>query len=97
MMRALVIAFAVLLLAVAAWNLVAHFDLWQASILPAFFGVMILLTVFFEPRYRGGQKGAPTGQPTGERFIDPTTDKLTEVTFDPATGERSYIPVDNAK
>ena len=30
-------------------------------------------------------------QPTGERFIDPTTGKLMEVRFNPETGERDYV------
>lgn len=31
------------------------------------------------------------GRPTGERMLDPVTGEVTEVYFDPATGERSYV------
>ena len=30
-------------------------------------------------------------QPTGERFIDPTTGRMMEVRFNPQTGERDYV------
>jgi hypothetical protein len=33
-------------------------------------------------------------RPTGERFVDPSTGKLTEVYFNPTTGERDYRTVD---
>ncbi len=33
-------------------------------------------------------------QPTGERFVDPTTGKLMEVRFNPETGERDYSEVE---
>ncbi len=31
-------------------------------------------------------------QPTGERFLDPTTYRLTDVYYNPDTGERDYRP-----
>ena len=57
------------------------------------FGCLLLAgTVFERWRYK------PTllvheakGQPTGERFVDPRTGEVTEVYYDPATGERSYV------
>jgi hypothetical protein len=30
---------------------------------------------------------------TGERFIDPTTKRLMEVRYNPATGQRAYVDV----
>ena len=34
----------------------------------------------------------PRFQPTGERFVDPTTHVAMRVWLDPATGERRYVP-----
>jgi len=34
-------------------------------------------------------------QPTGERFMDPTTYRLTDVYYNPDTGERDYRPADD--
>lgn len=33
----------------------------------------------------------PGWQRTGERFVDPETGRLTEVWFEPASGERRYV------
>ena len=42
----------------------------------------------------GGEPTAPEPrfQPTGERFLDPTTHVAMRVWLDPATGERRYVP-----
>ena len=40
---------------------------------------------------------AARGQPTGERFVDPKTGAVTEVYYDAATGERSYVQVKSDK
>jgi hypothetical protein len=42
----------------------------------------------------GGEPRAPEPrfQPTGERFLDPTTHVAMRVWVDPATGERRYVP-----
>lgn len=55
-------------------------------------GGLIVLSLFFEGRYRGARIEAPPGkwEPTGEKFIDPGTGKLVEVDYDPQTGERNY-------
>ncbi|WBO23547.1 hypothetical protein [Sphingomonas abietis] len=48
----------------------------------------------FERRYRAGRSGqAPDARfrPTGERFVDPETGRVTMVWTDPATGERRYV------
>ena len=60
-------------------------------------GVLVVLSVAFEPRY--GRPGAPTAVPdhewelTGERFIDDETGQPLEVWVDPLTGERRYEPI----
>ncbi|NKF20813.1 hypothetical protein G7Y82_00695 [Solimonas sp. C16B3] len=35
----------------------------------------------------------PGWQATGERFVDPETDALVEVWYDPVSGERHYLRV----
>jgi hypothetical protein len=70
--------------------------------------VMIAAVVLERTRYRslhaertgdgagpgGGEPGRPEPrfQPTGERFVDPTTHVAMRVWLDPATGERRYVP-----
>ena len=60
-------------------------------------GILLILGTLFERwRYRGeeGRSDDPGGrrwQSTGERFTDPTTGKIVEVMYDPATGERRYV------
>ena len=58
-------------------------------------GAVLLLTVFFEPRYRRSDSDlAGSGwQQTSERFRDEESGKWLEVWFNPATGERRYLPV----
>jgi hypothetical protein len=48
----------------------------------------------YERRYHAGRSGlAPEARfrPTGERFVDPETGRLTAAWADPATGERRYV------
>jgi hypothetical protein len=54
-------------------------------------GALICISLVFEGRYRTART-TDTGpwQPTGEKFIDPSTGKHVEVDYDPATGERRY-------
>ena len=58
-------------------------------------GALILLTVFLEPRYRGTLPGlpGPDWQQTSERFRDEESGEWLEVWFNPASGERRYLPV----
>jgi hypothetical protein len=94
MLRNLVLGFAVLvscagllLLAVSPAN----------AFPPLVFGTLLLLgTVFERWRYKPPQSvGAAKGSATGERFVDPETGALMEVWYDPSTGERSYVRVEN--
>jgi hypothetical protein len=48
----------------------------------------------YERRYHAGRSGlAPAARfrPSGERFVDPETGRVTAVWADPATGERRYL------
>ncbi|HET7675691.1 MAG TPA: hypothetical protein VFL54_09240 [Gammaproteobacteria bacterium] len=57
-------------------------------------GAIVTLALIFE-RWRYSRKSNPQGaawQPTGERFVDPGSGRLTEVRYNPKTGERAYVP-----
>lgn len=58
------------------------------------FAALVIVSVLFERRYRG-RKNALRGnwQATGERFKDPVSGELTEVYYDPKSGERDYRPI----
>ncbi len=59
-------------------------------------GVIFFIALLFERRTRKRiDATGPEWTATGERFIDPVTGKLTEVHFNPKTGERAYIIVEN--
>lgn len=91
MLRNLVLGFALLILAAGLVLLVAQ----PAQAFGALvFGALLTLGTLFERwRYKpAGNRGK--GQPTGERFVDPTTGELVEVWYDAATAERSYVRVD---
>jgi hypothetical protein len=65
---------------------------WALAVL----GVVIVLSVACEGRYRRGRAPADDHerwQRTGEREIDSETGEPTEVWFDPLTGARSYRPL----
>ncbi|MFI4920434.1 MAG: hypothetical protein ACHQAZ_02200 [Gammaproteobacteria bacterium] len=62
-------------------------------------GAILTLGIVFERwRYKpavGAHEAR--GKPTGERFVDPKSGALTEVYYDAATGERSYVRVKDGK
>lgn len=59
-----------------------------------FGGLLLVGTLLERWRYKPSlQAHEAKGQPTGERFVDPKTGEVTEVYYDPATGERSYVKV----
>jgi hypothetical protein len=55
-------------------------------------GIILVSAVLLErKRYRTrGDRTQGDFQPTGERFVDPTTQRLMEVFYNSATGERDY-------
>jgi len=65
---------------------------WPASVELLAFGVLIIASLIFEGRYRRSRMPAATQswEPTGERFIDPSSKKLVQVYYNPKTGERVY-------
>jgi hypothetical protein len=64
----------------------------------AAWGLVLLLAVVFE-RWRYTQRGETDvgeWQATPERFIDPESGKLMQVLYQPVTGERRYVAVEDA-
>jgi hypothetical protein len=94
-LRAVVVGFGVALLVTAAWIELAQRAPWPAALECAIFGVLILIGTFLEGHYRSRRAAGTTWQATGERFIDPTTGALTNVRYDPKSGQRSYEPSDS--
>ena len=90
MLRVLVFCCGAALIVIGIWLGLAE-QIWIGGAWVAFFGALIVFGLFFEPRYRARKK-SESAQPTGERFIDPTTGRRTQVFYDPDTGERSYQP-----
>ena len=91
MLRAFVIGLGGAFIIGAIVLVMAHPHVWFVALELFVLGVIVFAGVFFEGRYRGRSMSASKKlQTTGERFVDPTTGKLTEVLYDPQTGERVY-------
>jgi hypothetical protein len=90
MLRIVVIAIGLGLVVLSSRQIFVTHVPWQAGIVPGIFGLLILIGTFFEVQYRSKRAGGAAWQSTGERFVDPSTGALTEVTYNPQTGERSY-------
>lgn len=91
MLRAFVLAVGLLCLAGAVVLEAAVPSLWPGSMQLFAFGAILAGSILFERHYRS--RAAVSQKPlqsTGERFVDPVTGILTEVFYDPATGERVY-------
>lgn len=75
---------------------------WGHGWAPIVMGALIAASVLLEGRYRGPAGKAPdrgnrapdraNWQRTGERELDSETGRIVEVWFDPATGQRHYLP-----
>jgi len=95
MLRWTIIGYGLLSLSGAAVLLfVVHAALWLVLYL-AVNGVILVSAVLLErKRYRTRvDRTKGHWQPTGERFVDPTTGRLMEVSYNTATGERDYREV----
>ncbi|MBV8149224.1 MAG: hypothetical protein JO092_09050 [Candidatus Eremiobacteraeota bacterium] len=95
MLRLIVIAIGLALLVAAAWIAVTQPSVWPAAVECAILGILVLVGTFLEGHYRSRRAAGNGWQTTGERFVDPTTGRLTEVRYDPKTGERTYEPSDS--
>ena len=91
MLRAFVTGLGIVFFLGAVVLVTAHPRVWFIALELCLLGIVVLAGVFFEGRYRGFKVSASKKlQVTGERFVDPTTGKLTEVFYDSQTGERVY-------
>ncbi len=97
MLRRVIIGYGLLYLIGAAILLfVVHATLWLVVYL-AMNGVILVSAMLLERQRYRTQVDRTQGywQPTGERFVDPTTQQLMEVFYNRATGERDYREVTN--
>ncbi len=98
MLRWVIIGYGLLyLLGAAVLLFMVHTALWLVLYL-AVNGFILVGAVFLERKRYRTQVDRTQGhwQPTGERFVDPTTERLMEVFYNPATGERDYREVTNS-
>ena len=95
MLRWVIIGYGLLYLIGAAVLLfIVHATLWLALYL-AVNGFILVSAVLLERKRYHTRVDRTQGhwQPSGERFVDPTTGQLMEVFYNPATGERDYREV----
>jgi len=97
MLRVLVVAIGGAFVCAGGWIGLTSNAPWPVAVEVSVFGVLILIGTFLEGRYRSSRAGGAGWQTTGERFVDPSTGALTEVTYNPRTGERSYQTAANAE
>ena len=90
MLRTVVIALGIIFLAIAI-AIAQKAGITQGVPVLAVYGVIFTVGVVIERgRYRPRVSRRGRWEPTGERFVDPTTGRLTEVFFNQETGERDY-------
>ncbi len=67
----------------------------QGALVMTFWGLILFAAVMLERwRYRKASTERPSEwRDTNERFVDPETGQLTQVMYDPRTGDRRYRPV----
>lgn len=94
MLRVAVAVYGVLML-LGAELLMLRDAHWVAMIYLAVNGLLIAGGVIVErSAYRPRlSSGSGEWELTGERFIDPTTERLVEVRYNPSTGERDYVDI----
>lgn len=92
--RRLLLGLGTLYLLGALFLLLRHALLWLAVYLLLSGGLLIGAILFERRGYRGRRARLGDWQPTGERFVDPTTRRLVEVYYDPTTGARDYVEVE---
>jgi hypothetical protein len=92
MLRKALLSFGVLL---TFGGLISSISGWQGALVMTFWGLVLVAAVVFERwRYRKTPGAAESDwQETEERFVDPETGVLTQVMYDPRTGDRRYRPV----
>jgi len=93
MLRRFLIAYGILALVVAAFLLFVAQAPVIVGIYLAASGVLVAGGILFERRGYHPRVDRTRGrwQPTGERFVDPTTGQMMEVHYNPETGQRDYV------
>ena len=97
MLRRIIISYGLLYVIGAAVLLfLVHTTLWLVVYL-AVNGFILISAVLLERKryYTRVDRTQGHWQATGERFVDPTTERLMEVFYNRATGERDYREVPN--
>jgi len=99
MFRGVIIGYGLLsLIGATVLLFIVHAWLWLVVYL-AVNGVILVSAVLLERQRYHTRVDRNQGywQPTGERFVDPTTERLMEVFYNRATGERDYREVTNQR
>jgi hypothetical protein len=95
--RVILFAYAGLCIAggIVLFNSTGTWNLFFAGYL--FFNSAAIITglLFEQHRYKSKRVSTTGWQATGERFIDPGSHRLTEVQYNPKTGERDYREIDS--
>ena len=95
MLRAIVLGFGISLILGAAALALAIPAAWIPACELGVFGALIIGGTLFEQRYHFRTRAVGADwEPTGERFNDPVSGKLTEVRWNRVTGERAYVTLD---
>lgn len=97
MLRVVIIGYGLLsLIGAAVLLFVVHATLWLVVYLAVNGVILVSASLLERQRYRTRvDRTQGHWQPTGERFVDPTTGRLIEVLYNHATGERDYREVTN--
>lgn len=95
MLRRVIIGYGLLCLVVAAVLLfIVHVTIWLVLYLAVNGAILVSAVLLERRRYRTRvDRTQGQWQSTGERFVDPTTGQLMEVSYNAATGERDYREV----
>ena len=95
MLRWVIICYGLLsLIGAAVLLFIVHATLWLVLYVAGNGFILVTAILFERKRYRTRvDRTQGFWQPTGERFVDPTTQQIMEVFYNPATGERDYREV----
>ena len=95
MLRGIIIGYGLLyLLGAAVLLYVFHVTPWLAVYLAVNGSILVCVTLLERRRYRKHvDRTQGDWRPSGERFVDPTSQRLVEVFYNRATGERDYREV----
>lgn len=92
MLRVIVILFGIGLIVGGLLTLAQGSEAYGGAGALFFAGALFIVGTIFEARrYRPKATTAGNWEATGERFVDPTSGKLTGVRYNPDTGQREYV------